>query len=178
MYSKYDTHRSIIVVILVALVAFSAAEQLTMGNKAINATLVFKPTSSKSHLRGSFNLYDDGLTSGTMVAGSFHSGLDTYHRYLFIAYSHSTCDKLTSNRFFKFDVTHTFSYNKLNKIGGTNFIKKTDFTWFWGQNVKTAIVAYRNTTHLRAGDEEGDIDEDIYARWRKFGCANVKMISK
>jgi len=56
-------------------------------------------------------------------------------------------------------------------------LQKTDLTWFWGKNMKTAIVAYRNISKIRSGDEEGDIDEDIYMRWRKFGCGNVKIIT-
>ncbi|CAG8645560.1 11453_t:CDS:1 [Paraglomus brasilianum] len=175
MYSIFGARFPVLTLFL-AVIALATAVQLPISNP-INATLTFKPASSRSNLHGSFNLFDDGLRSGTMVTGSFHSGLDEKHKYLFIAYTHSTCNKLTSNRFFKFDVTNTFSFDKLNKIGGTNYLQKTDLTWFWGKNMKTAIVAYRNISKIRSGDEEGDIDEDIYMRWRKFGCGNVKIIT-
>ncbi|CAG8535933.1 7333_t:CDS:1 [Paraglomus occultum] len=177
MYPIFRARFSILTLFL-AIIVLSTAVQLPI-NKPISATLAFKPTSSKSNLHGSFNLFDDRLRSGTMISGSFHSGLDKDHRYLFIAYADSTCNNLTTNRFFKFDVTDTFSFDKLNKIGGTNYIQKTDFTWFWEEDVivNTAIVAYRNCSKIRSGDEDGDIDEDIHMRWKKFGCGDIKIIS-
>ena len=43
--------------------------------------------------------------------------------------------------------------------------------------MKTAIVAYRNVSKIRSGDDEGDIDEDIYMKWKIFGCGDIKIIT-
>ncbi|CAG8754112.1 3423_t:CDS:1, partial [Racocetra fulgida] len=98
----------------------------------------------------SFSLYDDMKDSGTQISGQFVRGikLNNPHLYKFTAHMHSTCDHIHKNKFFAFDVSHSFLPKKFKAINEKKFepFKTTANSWYWGPSVRMAVMVHYRTS--------------------------------
>ena len=135
------------------------------------ATITF----DSERLSGHFVLYDNLRGSGTQIKGLFERGLVRKRRYppnymyKFVAFIKSTCDNLSENVFYQFEVTDSFIPKRkglINERGGMDrIIKTTMLSWYWGPNVNIAVVGYENQAGIKK------------ERWKKISASLYKSFT-
>ncbi|CAG8708855.1 5982_t:CDS:2, partial [Cetraspora pellucida] len=143
----------------------SCTEYLWTVKNPVTATIKFDDPG----LKGSFSLYDNMEDSGTQISGRFVRGvkLNKPQLYKFTAHIHSTCDKIHENKFFEFDVSHSFLPKKFKAITDRKFeaFKTTSFSWYFGSSIPIAVVIHYKPSNTSK-------------TWHVKSCANLVVKNK